>query len=64
MVTGYDGRDEYAVGKLITTAEVQTGVLGKRLAMQIVYRMEHGDAPYELTYVNPPVIYRDSVLRG
>lgn len=64
VVTGYDGRDEYAVGKLITTAEVQTGVLGKRLAMQIVYRMEHGDAPYELTYVNPPVIYRDSVLRG
>ncbi len=64
VVTGYDGRDEYAVGKLITTAEVQTGVLGKRLAMQIVYRMEHGDAPYELTYVNPPVVYRDSVLRG
>lgn len=64
VVTGYDGRTEYAVGELITTAKVKTGVLGKRLAVQIIYRMEHGDAPYELTYVNPPIVYRDSVLRG
>lgn len=64
VVTGYDGRKEYAIGELITTADVKTGVLGKRLAVQIIYRMEHGDAPYELTYVHPGVVYRDSVLRG
>ena len=64
VVTGYDGRREYAIGDLITTADVKTGVLGKRLAVQIIYRMEHGDAPYELTYVHPEVVYRDSVLRG
>lgn len=64
VVTGYDGRKEYAIGELITTADVRTEVLGKRLAVQIIYRMEHGDAPYELTYVHPEVVYRDSVLWG
>ncbi len=52
------------MGELITTAEVKTGFLGKRLAVQIIYRMEHGDAPYELTYVKPEIILRDSVLHG
>ncbi len=64
LVTGYDGSREYPnVDKLITTANVHTGLLGKRLSMQIIYRMEHADAPYEVTYINPEVVYRDSVLR-
>lgn len=65
VVTGYDGSSEYAnVDGLITTADVKTGLLGKRLAMQIIYRMEHEDAPYELTFIEPSIIYRDSVLYG
>lgn len=63
IVTGYDGSREYPnVDGLITTANVRTNLLGKRLAMQIIYRMEHPDAPYELTFINPEIIYRDSVL--
>lgn len=65
VVTGYDGSHEYAnVDGLITTADVKTGLLGKRLAMQIIYRMEHEDAPYELTFIEPSIIFRDSVLYG
>ena len=48
---------------LITTVEVKTRLLGNRLAAQLLYRMEHSEAPYEVIYVRPPVIYRDSILR-
>lgn len=64
VVTGYDGRNEYDVVRLITTADVRTELIGKRLAVQIMYRMEHEDAPYEKTYIEPAVVYRDSVLYG
>lgn len=65
IVTGYDGSSEYTnVDGLITTADVQTGLLGKRLAMQIIYRMEHEEAPYELTFIEPSILFRDSVLYG
>lgn len=63
LVTGYDGSKEYTnIEGIITTANVKTSLLGKRLSMQIIYRMEHENAPYELTYINPPIIYRDSIL--
>ncbi len=63
VVTGYDGSHEYSnIEELITTADVKTSLLGKRLSMQMIYRMEHADAPYELTYINPEVIYRDSII--
>lgn len=65
VVTGYDGSREYSnIDGIITTAEVRTGLLGKRLAMQIDYRMEHEDAPYEMTFIKPSILYRDSVLYG
>lgn len=63
LVTGYDGSKEYSnINGMITTAHVKTGLLGRRLSMQIMYRMQHTDAPYELTYINPEIIYRDSIL--
>lgn len=63
LVTGYDGSHEYSnIDELITTADVKTSLLGKRLSMQVIYRMENTDAPYELAYINPEVIYRDSVI--
>ncbi len=63
VITGFDGSNEYTnIDGLITTANVKTSLLGKRLSMQLIYRMEHCDAPYELTYINPDIIYRDSIL--
>lgn len=65
VVTGYDGSSEYSnIDGIITTADVKTGLLGRRLAIQIAYRMEHEDAPYEMTFIEPSILYRDSVLYG
>lgn len=63
VITGFDGSKEYAnIDGLITTANVKTSLLGKRLALQIIYRMEHKDASYELIYINPPITYKESVI--
>ena len=63
LVTGYDGSREYTeVDGLITTAEVKTRLLGNRLSDQLLYRMDHPEAPYEVTYVKPPILYRESIL--
>ena len=61
ILTGFDGNKEYSgIDGLLTTARVRTDLLGKRLSYQIIYRMENKDAPYELTYIQPELIYRDS----
>ncbi len=61
IVTGFDASEEFAnVEGLITTADARIDLLGKRLAQQCLYRIATPDAPYELTYVRPKIIYRDS----
>lgn len=62
IVTGYDGRNEYDVVRMITTADVRTEFIGKRLAIQIMYRMEHEEAPFEKIYIKPSILYRNSLL--
>lgn len=62
IVTGYDGRNEYDVVRQITTADVRTEFIGKRLAIQILYRMEHEEAPYEKIFIKPSILFRESVL--
>ncbi|MBE5860302.1 MAG: LacI family transcriptional regulator [Butyrivibrio sp.] len=61
IITGFDANDEYTnVDGIITTADVCVEKLGKRLARQCIYRMTYSDSPYELTYISPKIIYRDS----
>lgn len=56
-LTGFDNAEEYAnVAGHITTANVPTGLLGKRLALQLVFRTNHPEAPYELTFVSPSIL--------
>jgi len=56
-LTGFDNSEEYTnVAGHITTANVPTSLLGKRLALQLVFRTQHPDAPYELTFVRPTII--------
>lgn len=65
VVTGYDDSGTFAdLSGLLTTASVKTEFLGKRIAKQIIYRMESGNAPYETIYVKPSVIERNSILCG
>ncbi len=57
ILTGFDNTGEYAnVAGQILTANVPTDLLGKRLALQLVFRTEHQDAPRELTFVSPSII--------
>lgn len=63
VLTGFDASDEYTnVGGLLTTADVSTELLGRRLAKQCIYRMTNAEAPYELTYISSRIMYRDSVI--
>ena len=57
-LTGFDNNGEFSdmLGH-ITTANVPTGLLGKRLAMQLFFRTEHPNAPSELTFIKPSIIY-------
>ena len=57
VLTGFDNSGEYTnVSGHIITANVPTSLLGKRLAMQLLFRTEHPDAPYELTFLSPSII--------
>jgi len=57
VLTGFDNTGEYTnVAGRIITANVPTGLLGKRLALQLLFRSEHPDAPYELIFVKPSII--------
>ena len=57
VLTGFDNTGEYTnVAGRIPTANVPTGLLGKRLALQLLFRTEHRDAPYELTFLRPTII--------
>lgn len=65
IVAGFDESDScISPDELITTVSIKTDFFGKRIAMQIIYRMEHNDAPYEMIYVKPPVVCRDPAPQG
>ncbi len=56
-LTGFDNMGEYTnVAGRIITANVPTELLGKRLALQLLFRSEHPEAPCELIFVKPTII--------
>lgn len=59
-VSGYDDNNEFTFTKELTTVQVDNKLLGKRLARQMLYRMENPDYAYEVTYILPKVIFRKS----
>ncbi len=59
-VTGYDDNNEFNYTKNLTTVQVNNSLIGKRLAKQLLYRVDNSDDPYEVTYVRTKVIYRSS----
>ena len=63
LLTGFDGNKEYvSVADKITTANVSTRHLGKKLALQILYRMDCPNAPRETIYVHPEITYLSSIF--
>ncbi len=57
VLTGFDNTGEFTnVAGRIITANVSTELLGRRLALQLLFRTQHPDAPYELTFITPSVV--------
>ena len=60
-LTGFDNTSEYTnVAGHIITADVPTGLLGKRLALQLLFRTEHPDAPFEVAFIVPSICKSDA----
>lgn len=60
MVSGYDDNKEFTYTQNLTTVHVDNSILAKRLARQLLYRIENIDDPYEVTFIRSKVIYRSS----
>ncbi|NLO85546.1 MAG: LacI family transcriptional regulator [Clostridiales bacterium] len=62
LLTGFDNNMEYPnVAERITTVDVETSSLGKRLARKIVFRADYPAASYEASYVASRIIFRDNL---
>ncbi len=60
-VSGYDGTTEYIdQADYLTTVQVQTRELGKRLVMQLLYRISNPGSPLEVTYIYSKIRYGES----
>ena len=60
ILTGFDNNPEYTnVAGLITTVDVSTKNIGKRLAGHIVLNMAHSNQGQEVSYILNKVIYRN-----
>lgn len=60
FVSGYDNNNEFTYTKNLTTVHVDNSMLAKRLARQLLYRIENREDPYEVILIRSNVIYRDS----
>ena len=58
-LTGFDNNTEYAnVANKITTVNVQTRSLGKRLANKIMFAVNYPDSTHEICYETTKVLFR------
>lgn len=62
VLTGFDNNGEYLnVARQITTVDVQTSSLGKRLANMMMFRAENPSASYEVSYIMSEILYRGEI---
>ncbi|MDO5346691.1 MAG: LacI family DNA-binding transcriptional regulator [Lachnospiraceae bacterium] len=59
-VTGFDNTEEGDAVQFITTADFSAEWLGRRLVMQMLWRLRHPEAPHEVVIVDSKVIFRNS----
>lgn len=60
-VTGFDNQEELSqIDPFLTTVRVGNTRLGKRLACQLFFRLQHPELPRETVVVDTEVIFRDS----
>lgn len=59
-LSGYDNSKEFLLDHYgITTVNVQNAMLGKRLIMQALYRIENPNADFEEVLITPQILFRD-----
>ena len=57
-LTGYDNIADYIDMKdFLTTVNINTSALGKRLIRQLFYRIENPDTPIEVIYLYSEILY-------
>ena len=59
-VSGFDDNAENPLSATLSTVRVFNLDIGRRLAMQILYRMEHPDARFETIYISSQLVLRES----
>lgn len=59
-VTGFDNSEEKSVQPFITTADFHGEWLGRRMIQQLMWRIQHPDAPHEMVVIESEVIFRES----
>lgn len=60
-ISGYDGITEHGnLTNYLTTVQVDSSALGKRLVRQLLYRINDPDSAYEIIYLSFDVSYGDS----
>lgn len=60
-LTGYDNMQEYLdMTEWLTTVDINTASVGRRLFSQIQYRIANPRDSFETIYLNPDIIYRRS----
>jgi LacI family transcriptional regulator len=60
-ISGYDGSTEYGdLANYLTSVQVDTRALGKRLVKQLLYKMNDPDSPNEIIYLTFDIVYGES----
>ncbi|HBI72240.1 MAG TPA: LacI family transcriptional regulator, partial [Lachnospiraceae bacterium] len=59
-LSGFDANLENPLAENLTTVQVFNQEIGFRLALQILYRVQHPNVPFETTYIATKVILRGS----
>lgn len=59
-LSGFDANTENSLAENLTTVQVFNQSIGFRLALQILYRIQYPNVPYETIYVTSNVIFRGS----
>lgn len=59
-VSGFDNSNENPLAEDLTTVQVFNQDIGRRLALQILFRIAHPEARSEIVYVTTQVIFRNS----
>jgi Transcriptional regulators len=60
-VSGFDNiKEKITEDSKLTTVSINTDLLGQRLVKQMLMRIELPEMPYEIIYVEPKIVYRQS----